>query len=306
MTNHKGEVIATHTITANEIPQTLTVIDCVACGWKHLDPLVPTETLKRFYGPSDAFYGEASGHWFATQTAHHALGLWDAYYRFKAELLGCAGMVPGWAANIENSMLDWGAGAGYFVEFWNKNMGWAVGIDPSEKARNSGGNFVIPAPHDRMFDDDIPAMHHCALTLEHLSDPVQFLRDTQEYNWGKGSRLLITVPNDFNPIHKRLMKRGRKPWWVAKDHMNYFDPAGLRACVEAAGLRVVWEGATAPHELLLLLGYNYVGDDAKGLKQHMVRLGIEKKIGWRIYYFYQWLYKRFGIGRELIFLVEAE
>jgi hypothetical protein len=161
-----------------------------------------------------------------------------------------------------------------------------------------------------------------SLVLEHVPDPAGFLSDHLAWPGLDAKKVLVVVPNEFNPLQRAVLRRDplgtfrdvplgpvhhhRRAWFVDRRHLNYFDPPGLRACFEDAGLRVTYEGATFPMELFILAGADYRKNKSIGLAAHRLRLRFEKAMGslaWRIY---EMLYRRWGVGRELVFMGEPK
>ena len=150
-------------------------------------------------------------------------------------------------------------------------------------------------------------LKHFIIVLEHVYDPVMFIREYIGY-LGRQGLLLIVVPNENNPLQKRL------GWlhWIGKVHINYFNRVSLLRTVEKAffaegkEVEVVYEGGTFPMEMAAVLGYNYFGNSMMGRKVHRFRLGVEKLFGHRTFYLYSWLYRVFGIGRESVLVVKCK
>jgi SAM-dependent methyltransferase len=180
--------------------------------------------------------------------------------------------------------------------------------------RDAGNyNIGLPAIHltiNRFADPfDVISLQ---LVLEHVVNPVQFLTEQVKPRLKSGGRLLITVPNEFNHLQK-LTKyytgdglSTDNNGFISKVHINYFTFDGLRNLLHHCGFKIVHESATFPIELFLAVGVNYRGNDSLGRKCHNFRLKTEKMMGARIFDWYKLLYRWFGIGRELIFVVEAE
>jgi methionine biosynthesis protein MetW len=88
----------------------------------------------------------------------------------------------------------------------------------------------------------------CALdVLEHLYDPLPPLREMARV----GRDVVIVVPN-FQYWRERMdMLRGRTPFQSqpARGHIHWFDPDGLHALIDEAGLRVEEELREAPVRL---------------------------------------------------------
>lgn len=104
-----------------------------------------------------------------------------------------------------------------------------TGVEASSR-RVPGGTFLVrdllePPPADHV--PGFGASHAvCMEVLEHLDQPVQFLRNAAAY-MAPGCRLLVTVPGGpMNAFYRRI------------GHRRHFRPAEIAAVVQEAGYRV--------------------------------------------------------------------
>lgn len=67
-------------------------------------------------------------------------------------------------------------------------------------------------------------------------------------------------------------------------------------------MKVIHESATFPMELFILAGMDYRKNDELGKKLHAARLRFEQTFGKNAFRLYNYLYKKHGWGRELIFV----
>jgi hypothetical protein len=72
--------------------------------------------------------------------------------------------------------------------------------------------------------------------------------------------------------------------------------------MEKAGFDVVFETATFPMELFILMGTDYRGNDILGQQCHETRLKTEQTFGEKAFDFYKHLYDNYKWGRELVFV----
>lgn len=274
----------------------LRVISCQNCDYAHLEPLPSPDTVERYYR-RDLFYtGHSPPDWLVREAEEHKRGLWNAAYRYQARLLKAGG---------NKNLLDWGSGGGHFLKFWTERIpsGIGVGVEPSKSARTveaSSRYTVFSAPHQ--IGKGFRGHARLSLLLEHVPNPLEFLRTEVIPRLGEGGRVMVIVPNEFNPLQKRM----KDSWFVSNVHLNYFTPGSLRRLLRRAGLRVIFEGATFPMELFLQVGLDYRSNDKLGQRLHRLRLYWEKAVGVGAFGLYQKLYRRWGIGRELIFVAEKE
>ncbi|HHQ68688.1 MAG TPA: hypothetical protein ENM98_00045 [Halothiobacillaceae bacterium] len=88
-----------------------------------------------------------------------------------------------------------------------------------------------------------------------------------------------TLPNDFSLIQQAAMAEGlidRTFWFCPPEHLNYFNPQGLKRLVEACGWQVQDAFSDFPIDWFLLNEHaNYVTDRARGAEAHAARERIE-------------------------------
>jgi SAM-dependent methyltransferase len=146
-------------------------------------------------------------------------------------------------------------------------------------------------------------------TLEHLRDPVLFLHEVKN-SLAPKTKLLLQVPNDFNPIQAAAVSQlSLDQWWFCPPrHVSYFTPKSLRSCVESVGFEVVDLITTFPIDMFLISGMNYRIEPALGRSAHQMRTEFEANfvkangLGSLIH-----LYRSFatgGIGREIVAVVQ--
>jgi SAM-dependent methyltransferase len=87
----------------------------------------------------------------------------------------------------------------------------------------------------RDLDDqfDVILMNH---TLEHIHDPVAFLRAAAALMASNG-RLVINVPNYRSPV--AMVMRDQWVGWLPTEHVFHYTEASLAAVAAKAGLRLV-------------------------------------------------------------------
>lgn len=269
------------------------VIDCHKCGFAHWHPLPDASTVARYY-EEDKFYSQHSPPgWFLKEREEYEAGLWDSYYDYLAGFLSRSRYV-----------FDIGAGCGWMVTYLGMKKGFtAFGLEPSFSARaflpNQNDMFMDWEQFTRRYPGAVPKGNIVLmLTLEHILDPETWLRE--EVLPHLDGRLIVVVPNEFNPLQKAL----GTTHFISPVHLNYFTPKTLRGLLERLGLTVVAEGATFPMEIFSFIGRNHIGNDEMGRRNHLLRLKLEKALGVRAFKLYRILYKFFGVGREIIMVAE--
>ena len=128
------------------------------------------------------------------------------------------------------------------------------------------GLNIVTAMFDETTAPKLPRSDvvHLNNMLEHVADPIGLLRLAIGRAW-PGGLICVGVPNDYNALQEAARASGAKAWWLAPPHhLNYFDFASLEALLERCGLEIVETLTSFPMELFLLMGDNYVGDEALG------------------------------------------
>jgi 2-polyprenyl-3-methyl-5-hydroxy-6-metoxy-1,4-benzoquinol methylase len=258
---HYGPVLAT--VDAYD------VIDCQACGFRHIDPLLSDDELKKFY--DGEFYEKERPDYFTR--AEGDKEWWMLRYHHYYELLEAH--APG------RRILDIGSGPGYFLEA-GRMRGWEVlGFEPARIAADYTAGRGIAVVND--FFSAGKAKNHglfdaisMNLVLEHLRDPIALVREARSMLAPSGL-LFVSSPNDFNPLQMVLWKKmGFAPWWVVpKHHLNYFDGASAKRFFTAQGFSTLHQENSYPLENFLLAGRNYVGNDTVGRACHAERKAFE-------------------------------
>lgn len=297
----------------------LIVINCRLCGWAHLRELPDAAALSGYY-KSDFWQKEKAG----------ALEIMEAEHDWLDDRHG------DWLSALERytrgrTMLDVGCGYGFFLG-QAKLRGWMVsGIELSAEAAQyaqqqniSVGTYVGgPAVYvgnwadgdDRLLYILPPADLHfdviSALWLmEHLPDPMAFLRWCRAHLYDAGALLLI-VPNDFSAAQWAANEQVRKPfWWIHHTHLNYFTWATLSNLLGRAGFRIVNQLTAYPMESFLpgsyqsyqesVPMYDYTADHEAGQEAHAIvkQFDLKRTREERLAH-YRKLALR-GEGRELI------
>lgn len=189
--------------------------------------------------------------------------------------------------NNSSSHADLGCGYGHFLQFISnsfpeKNL---YGCEVYPEA----SNFVESINNTQFLLFDLNNMEKCfnllsdcktyslINTLEHLQDPNKFLNQIYE-SMNKNDKLLLQVPNDFNPIQESAVKElNLDEWWFCPPrHISYFSPIGLKNLCEDVGFKCLDLLTTFPIDMFLLCGINYRNDPKLGREAHKMRTLFEK------------------------------
>lgn len=208
------------------------------------------------------------------------------------------------------TLCDVGCGGGFFLQA-AKDTGWAItGIEPSRMACDYAGG-ITPNIHCGRFEDfDFQQQRfdaiHLSFVLEHVPDPVEMLAKAYDL-LVPGGILCVEVPNDFSPLQKHLRDAmGYPEYWVQPEHhINYFILQTLCWVLVNRGFKIEATETTFPMEFFLLMGDNYVGNDALGEACHKDRMTFEtnlmltdegKELKRQLYDGF----KQLGIGRSIV------
>lgn len=264
--DHKGTVVDS----VNDFD----VIECEACGFKHIVPIPTPQELEAVYR-QDYYSHVIPQH---VDERREDLDWWnlvfDDHYDLFEKVL----------SPERRRIFDVGSGPGYFL-LKGKQRGWAtVGIEPSVLALAHSRGLGLEIVEGFLKEDLVPQLGqfdvvHMHEVLEHIPDPAEML-DLVNRLLKPGGILCVIVPNDYNPLQQALRAGcGYPPWWLAPPHhVNYFDFTSLAGLMDKMGFEVIHKTATFPMELFLLMGDNYVGNDRLGRAMHEKRKSLEMNL----------------------------
>ncbi len=276
------------------------IVDCFACGFRHVLPLPDPHALERAY--RDTYYADEKPTFLlhaAEDQPWFALAQNDRLEMFET-LLGPS----------RRRLLDIGCGPGFFLKT-AMARGWqAHGIEPSRQAAGHArglGAHVTEGFFNAQSAAALGRFDAITLTnvLEHVPDPAALLEQALGI-LEPGGVLCVGVPNDFSPF--QIAARGALgigDWWVAPPHhLNYFDFESLSGLLARLGLQPVERTTIFPIEAFLMMGDNYVGDAGLGRACHNRRKKFDMALeaaglGETRRDLYRAL-ARLGIGREAV------
>ena len=275
---HGGPIVGQHS--------GLTVIDCEACGFYHLDPLPSDDEMAAMY-ESGQYYTQEKPAYISTSVRDREW--WRVSYdRFLNIVQHRDGQ----------TLLDIGCGPGMLLEA-ARARGWrCTGIDPSpvaaEHARLLGLDVVCCS-----FADFAPGKQFDVVTatgvLEHVRDPGAVIAMMNEVLEPDG-QIMVAVPRDFSPLQ---LATGLPPWWIHHTHISYFSRASLEGLLKRHGFMVVEETTDYPMEWFVVCGKNHVGNPDVGAECHRRRMEFDLALGEGARAFYSGLAK-IDIGRGII------
>lgn len=237
---------------------TAAVLHCPVCGGQNLLPgpraeNVPAHAVRLIYDRASAFseprgtialaYCQTCG--FAFNSAFDAsLVTYDAAYestqthsqtfsRYMRELvadLNARATGPG-------AVLDVGCGQGEFLAAFAKISDRPlIGVDPALDFSRSqvAGATLIPAVFKASDVTDHVSLITCKMTLEHVVDPVELMREIALCASRSAETLVfLQVPNAAHIYERTLFAD------IIYEHVNYFTEPALRTACARAGLEVI-------------------------------------------------------------------
>ncbi len=250
------------------------VVECEMCGFKHIVPIPSLEELEAVY--RHEYYTKEKPLYL--ERHREDLDWWNLVYSERYDTF--EELLPPHRRRI----LDVGSGPGFFL-LHGKLRGWeTLGIEPSPQAAAHSRELGLEIVEDFLTNGTAHQLGmfdvvHMSEVLEHIIDPREMLELVRGV-LTPGGMLCVVVPNDYNPFQYALRTVcGYKPWWVAPPHhVNYFDFESLGRLMSSTGFEVVLQEATFPIDMFLLMGDNYVANDAIGRQCHAKRKMLERNL----------------------------
>jgi len=247
------------------------VIECEVCGFKHIVPIPTPEELgvmykQEYYTAEKPLYLERH---------QEDLDWWNLVYSERYDTF--EELLP----SDRRRLLDVGSGPGFFL-LHGKQRGWqTLGVEPSAQAVTHSRELGLEIAEEFLTKEMVSQLGtfdvvHMSEVLEHIPDPKEMLKLTHAL-LNPGGLICVVVPNDYNPFQQALRTVcDYEPWWVAPPHhINYFDFESLEQLLSTSGFEVILREATFPIDMFLLMGENYVGNDALGRQCHARRKELE-------------------------------
>lgn len=149
------------------------------------------------------------------------------------------------------TIIDVGCGKGHFLNrLCSLSSATGIGFDRSFDAawnEPAAGVRFIQDYFGPAYADVRPDLVTCRHVLEHVSDPVDFLRALQSHpGIGPETAFYFEVPNAL------FMLREARIWDLIYEHFSYFTPNSLRLTLEQAGFEIIGEGAAFDGQYLFI------------------------------------------------------
>ncbi len=279
------------------------VLECLACGFKHLDPIPSEEILDDFY--SEQYYQSHKPSYIQQDEK-------DKEYleiSYDERLKVFAHLTTG------RKILDIGCGSGMFLAY-AASLGWECrGVEPSSSAVDVARNRKVPIFHGSFnvfLNEDHTKYDVIYLknVLEHVANPIDLLEECS-LRLSEIGVLFIEVPNDYEWMQKAgiALLKERKSWLSVPDHINYFNFKSLKKLLYSIKLKPVIRSTTFPIYGCLFFGCNFIADKNSGAKAHNMRVSFELfwerlHMRWFKHLLYQILAK-IGCGRTVIYYCKA-
>lgn len=280
------------------------IIECEHCGFRHVVPLPTVDALVETYATE--YYGQEKPAYLIHAGEDYEWATLN--YRDRLDILEAH------LGDGQRSLLDIGSGPGFFLKF-AADCGWRVhGIEPSAQAAAHTREMGLPVTQAFFGSKDIGELGpfdvvHMNNMLEHVPNPRELIENASTILSDNGL-ICVGVPNDYNPLQEVLRdKAGFDPWWIVPSHhLNYFTFDSLSGLLTSVGFRVLSQTTSFPMELFLLMGDNYVGDDALGRACHNKRKQFELLLqragqGNLRRELYE-VFAKLGLGREAIVIAQ--
>jgi SAM-dependent methyltransferase len=260
---HRGPVVDTL--------RDFTVLQCEPCGFKHVVPIPDANHIQALY--LEQYYTAEKPQYL--EQHQEDVEWWYMVYGERYDVFET--QLP----SVRRRILDVGSGPGFFLKL-GQERGWqTLGIEPSRPAAEHARGLGPEIVNEFLTADNVASFGrfdavHLHEVLEHIPDPGQMLSLAYRL-LDPGGMVCIIVPNDYNPLQQVLRDAlDFEPWWLAPPHhINYFDTGSLPRLVAATGFERIHLTTTFPMELFLLMGDNYVGNDAVGRSMHARRKRLE-------------------------------
>lgn len=142
----------------------------------------------------------------------------------------------------EDSVLEIGSGPGYFLSEIGSLVKQVQGVELNQQEARFAREKGIPTENCSIQKSSLPHNTYdhvcCFQTLEHVPDPISFLRHARQF-LKTGGYISIEAPNIFDPLVACFNVNEYKNFYFHEPHLYYFSPDSLRSVIQTAGLEAV-------------------------------------------------------------------
>jgi SAM-dependent methyltransferase len=205
------------------------VLHCAACDLGVLES-APAKDLAGYYAQE---YWKTHGP-DLTKQADYA-EIFQSYVNYQGRRLGLLRPLLGPRARL----LEVGCATGHFLYNVKPLVGEAIGVDydagAAAYAREATGCATHGGPLAESGLEKASFDVVCAFqTLEHVPDPVAFVRELGAYV-RHGGHLAIEVPSLYDPLLSLYRVAAYRRFFYHLEHLLYFTPRSLQAVMDRAG-----------------------------------------------------------------------
>lgn len=200
------------------------IVRCSGCGLTRSDPVLPPAKIAEFYRESKVNYQKE------TDCLRRTYG-----HYLKQKVL------PLLEAKQKKSLLDIGCGSGFFLqEALKQGFKDAAGVEPGKKAVKQASDklqkrIIADFFHSGLFAKNSFDVATCFHTLDHVSNPNQFLTDTASVLKPKG--IAIFIVHDVDSWSAKLLGESSPIFDI--EHIYLFNKQTLRKIFAKNGFEVV-------------------------------------------------------------------
>lgn len=250
-------------------------------GYIHVLPLPSDEELKEFYDKYlsvESMEFNSSALQVQKKQAYYTNSRWEMIYNKLCCLLG--------NDLKKKSLIDIGCGFAQAMMFFKNKDIEVIGVEPSKIAVEYGinnGLNIVEAEIEKFLGTYSGKKYEVVTmieVLEHLREPEKILQDIKTKLISEKGILVVEVPNDFNEFQLIANEKYKlNNWWVCPpEHINYFSVDSLRKTLTNCGYEILYEQASFPLEIFMLMGEIYIGNDEYGAKCHENRVNFERTL----------------------------
>lgn len=194
------------------------------CGFWYLSPRLTEEEMARTY--RDGRYFEGGGLGYSSYLAQEPT--LRRTFRHLLRALGRRGMTGG-------NLLEVGCAYGFFLDEARSRFEHRVGTDLSEDALEAArprADEVRLGGLESLEDDERFHLAACIHVIEHVYDPVPFVRGIRDH-LEPGGWLILATP-DMGGFWRPLLGR-HWPFYKMPEHVTYFDRRSLARLLGLGG-----------------------------------------------------------------------